>query len=193
MRKIITEGNLKSIISESIKKILYGGGADKYECLNEARSWSEGMKKNGCPSISYGKSRTIISEGIQFEPESNEKGGIIVFSTDVNAVALSPNRIANWIKQKIATFKNRHNSTKKVDRIANRNNLVGWTIGHYLDGRYRAKNGQNYGENSLSLMIVGVDTDGMIKIAEEICKEFQQESVLLKDFSTGRILFVDNL
>ena len=191
MRKIITEGNLNRIIAESIAKILYGS-ADKYECLNEARSWSEGMKMNGCPSISYGKSRTIISEGIQYEPGSNEKGGIIVFSTDVNAVELSPNRIANWIKQKIATFKNRHNSTKIVDRIANRNNLVGWTIGHYLDGRYRAKNGQNYGENSLSLMIVGVDTDGMVKIAEDICKEFQQESVLLKDFSTGRILFVDN-
>ena len=75
MRKIrLTEGNLKSIISESIAKILYGG-ADKYECLNEARSWSEGMKKNGCPSINYGKSRTIISEGIQYEPESNEKRG----------------------------------------------------------------------------------------------------------------------
>ena len=79
-----------------------------------------------------------------------------------------------------------------VDKIANKNNLIGWTIGHYLDGRYRAKNGQNYGENSLSLMIVGVNTDGMVKIAEDICKEFQQESVLLKDFSTGRILFVDN-
>ena len=169
-----------------------GGSADKYECLNEARSWSEGMKKNGCPSINYGKSRTIISEGIQFEPESNEKGGIIVFSTDVNAVELSPNRIANWVKQKFATFKNRRNSTKMVDRIANKNNLIGWTIGHYLDGRYRAKNGQNYGENSLSLMIVGVNTDGMVRIAEDICKEFQQESVLLKDFSTGRILFVDN-
>lgn len=83
------------------------GGTDKYECLNEARSWSEGMKKNGCPSINYGKSRTIMSEGIQYEPESNEKGGIIVFSTDVNAVELSPNRIANWVKQKFATFKNR--------------------------------------------------------------------------------------
>ena len=116
-----------------------GGSADKYECLNEARSWSEGMKKNGCPSINYGKSRTIMSEGIQYEPESNEKGGIIVFSTDVNAVELSPNRIANWVKQKFATFKNRRNSTKMVDRIANKNNLIGWTIGHYLDGRYRAK------------------------------------------------------
>ena len=93
MRKIrLTKENIKSIISESIAKFLYGGD-DKYECLNEARSWSEGMKKNGCPSINYGKSRTIISEGIQFEPESNEKGGIIVFSNDVNAVELSPNRL----------------------------------------------------------------------------------------------------
>ena len=82
-------------------------------------------------------------------------------------------------------------STKTIDKIARDNELVGWTIGHYLDGRYTAKNGKCYGEKSLSVEIIGVDTNTMIKIAEELCKAFKQESVLLKDYSSNRIMFID--
>ena len=55
-------------------------------------------------------------------------------------VELSPNKIKNWLKQKIATISNRLQSTKKIDKIADKHQLIGWTIGHYLDGRYKAKN-----------------------------------------------------
>lgn len=188
----IKESRLREIVNEAVRAVLKGSASTDYECINEARSWSEGMRKNACvPRIAYDKGRSIVSEGIEYEPQGNEKGGIIVFSTDVNAVELSPNKVANWVKQKAETLKNRVTATRKIDRIANRNSLVGWTIGHYLDGRYKARNGKNFGENSLSVMIVGVDFDTMVKIAEEICSDFKQESVLLKDFSTGRILFVN--
>lgn len=163
----------------------------KYECLNEAKSWSDGMKKNNFPKITFSEEKTLISEGIDFEPEENEKGGIIVFSTDVNAVEFSPNKIKNWLKQKIATISNRFQSTKKIDKIADKHQLIGWTIGHYLDGRYKAKNGKMFGENSLSVEIIGVDFDKLLHIAEDICKDFKQESVLLQDFSSGRVLFVN--
>lgn len=165
--------------------------SDKYECLNEAKSWSDGMKKNNFPKIKFSSEKTILSEGIDFEPEENEKGGIIVFSTDVNVIELSPNKIKNWIKQKIATFTNRFQSTKMIDKIADKHQLIGWTIGHYLDGRYKAKNGKMFGENSLSVEIIGIDFDKLLHIAEDICKDFKQESVLLQDFSSGRVLFVN--
>ena len=162
-----------------------------YECINRANSWSEGMKLNSFPIIEYCRYREIMGEGIQFEPEPNKRGGIIAFSTDVNAIQLSPNKIANWIKQKIATIKNRMNVTKKVDKIAVDNDLIGWTIGHYLDGRYTAKNGKQYGENSLSLEVVGIDFEKLVHIGEDLCKSFRQEAVLVKDYSSGRVLFVD--
>ena len=133
-----------------------------------------------------------LNEGIQFEPSPDKKGGIIVFSTDVNAEKQSDNKIINWLKQKMITISNRLNATKKIDKIAADNKLVGWTIGHYLDGRYTSpKNGKQYGENSLSVEIIGVDFEQLMKISMELCAAFRQESVLLKDYSSGRVLFVD--
>jgi len=165
----------------------------KYSCINGVSSWSEGIKNNSPVGIVVSPKKTLLSEGIQFEPSSNKKGGVIVFSTDINAVELSPNKLRNWIKQKIFTLRNRLRTTKMLDLIVGRSSdrIEGWTIGHYFDGRYRAKNGNTFGEKSLSLEIIGIEFNALLKIAEEICKEFKQESVLLRDFSTGRILFVD--
>lgn len=95
------------------------------------------------------------------------EGGTIIFSLDNN----DEDKIKSWIQHK--------------------NMLNSWRIGNYFKGNYITKNGQNYGENSLSLEIVDVDFNTLVKIAEEICIDFKQESVLLHDFSTGRILFVD--
>lgn len=134
---------------------------------------------------------SFLNEGVQFEPSADEKGGIIVFSTDVNAVVMSDNRFVNFIKQKLTTIANRLNATKKIDQIAKSNELIGWMVGHHLDGRYTAKNGKQYGENSLSVEIIGVNFITLTKIAEELCRSFKQESVLVKDFSSGRVLFVD--
>ena len=64
-------------------------------------------------------------------------------------------------------------------KIAKQHDLVGWTIGKYLNGRYfSTETGKQYSEDSLSLEIIGIDTNEMIKIAEELCKVFDQESVL---------------
>ena len=133
-----------------------------------------------------------FSEGIMFEPSEKERGGIIVFSQEVNAIKLSKSKLINFIKQKFETLKNRLTGKSKIDKIADENELIGWTVGNYLDGRYKAKNGKMYGEKSLSVEIIGIDTDTLIKIAEQLCDAFMQESVLVKDYSTGRIMFVDN-
>ena len=188
VRTIMEKLNTEFKFINELKKSNY---ECKYECLNEAKSWSDGMKKNNFPKINFSIEKTILSEGIDFEPEENEKGGIIVFSTDVNAVELSPNKIKNWVKQKIATYTNRFQTTKMIDKIADKHQLIGWTIGHYLDGRYKAKNGKMFGENSLSVEIIGINFEKLISIAEDICRDFKQESVLLQDFSSGRVLFVN--
>lgn len=163
-----------------------------YEVINEARGFSDGMKKNGLHFICSNKKNTLIlSEGIDWDVPTGEKGGIVVFSTDVNAVDLDNNKFINFFKQKIATIINRFRATSKIDKIANKNDLVGWTIGHHLDGRYKAKNGQNYGENSLSVEIIGVSYDRLVAIAEDLCRAFRQESVLCKSWDNGKVLFVN--
>lgn len=133
-----------------------------------------------------------IGERVGYEPKPMEKGGIIVFSTDVNSRKQSNNRVVDWLKKKMKTVANRLNFAKKVDDIADAHELVGWTIGKFLNGRYTGKDGKRFSENSLSVEIVGIDTETLIRIAEELCVSFDQESALVKDYSTGRVLFVEN-
>lgn len=128
-----------------------------------------------------------MSEAIDFEFGKEEHGGIITFSTDVNAVELSPNKLVNWVKQKVATIGNRLGKNKKIDKIASKNGAVAWTVGNFLNGRYMSKRGKGFGEKSLSLEIVGISSEQLQKIAEELCEEFKQETVLVKDFATGKI------
>lgn len=139
----------------------------------------------------YDKKSVIISEGIVTEFKDDKKGGIITFSTEVNAESLSNSKLINWFKQKFNTILNRLNKNKKIDKIANKHDLTAWTVGNFLHGRYTANNGEVFDENSLSVEIVGIDFDELIKIAEELCIEFIQESVLVKDYSTNRILLVN--
>lgn len=134
---------------------------------------------------------TSVQEGIEYEFEPNQKGGIITFSTDVNAENLSDNKLVNWVKQKVATFNNKLARNRKVDKISQKHNLAAWTVGKFLSGRYTAKNGKVFDEKSLSVEIIGIDSDELIQIAEELCVEFIQESVLVKDYSTNRIFLVN--
>lgn len=132
-----------------------------------------------------------LAEGIDLTFEDAEKGGIIVFSTDVNSVELSSNKIVNWLKQKITTLGNRITATKKVDKIVGgKYNAVGWTVGKYLSGRYTAKNGNFFGENSISVEIIGIDESTLIAIAEDLCEEFKQETVLVKSYIDGGKIFL---
>lgn len=197
MAKLITltPSEFKNIITECTKLALNKAKDffyyPKYPIINEAKSYGGAFKVKNLGDIVSTKDKCLVSEGIDWDIPHADKGGIIVFSTDVNAVELSKNKLVNFIKQKFATFANRIGATKKIDTIANNHDLVGWTIGHYLDGRYRAKNGKNFGENSLSVELVGISEDKLIKIAEDICAVFQQECVLVKSYSTGRIMFVN--
>ena len=131
-----------------------------------------------------------LNEGIDFQPPANERGGVIVFSTDVNAVQMDEQKVVNLLKQKMQTISNRINLPKKIDGLAISHDLIGWTIGKYLNGRYTADNGKQYGENSLSLEIFGVSCATLIKSAEELCDLFVQESALVKDYSSGSVMFV---
>lgn len=190
MKKIfITESQLKAFLglNEETER-------NEYECLNEASSSMGGMRMNAVASkLTFQlptRENVLVSEGIDWDVPRKKWGGIIVFSTDVNAVKMSDNKFINFVKQKFTTIVNRFKATEKVDKIANKYSLVGWTIGHYFDGRYKSKSGKNFGENSLTIEVVGVDNNTMIKITEDVCREFQQECVLLRLFN-GRVLFIN--
>ena len=133
-----------------------------------------------------------VNEAVDFEFDNDQRGGVIILSTDVNAIDLSENEVVNKIKQVVVTLGNRLFATSKIDKVAQNNELVGWTIGKFLNGRYTSKRGVPYGENSLSVEVVGIDHNTLIKIASELCGEFKQEDVMVKDYTTGGIYFVND-
>lgn len=121
----LSESVIKRAIKDASEEIFPTKKTSLYECINRASSWSEGQKLNSFPKIEVNESKILLSEGVVFESNSNERGGIIVLSTDVNAVKLSNNQIADWLKQRSATLKNRVKATSKIDKLASKNGLVG--------------------------------------------------------------------
>lgn len=143
-----------------------------YPVINEAKSYAGAFKVARLGDIVSSPEKCLINEGVDWVVDIDPKGGVVVFSTDVNDVELPPNRVANWV-------------------TANETGLTGWTIGHYLEGRYRAKNGRNFGGKSLCLELVGIDDNKLVSVAENICGAFAQECVLVKSYSSSQILFVN--
>ena len=130
-----------------------------------------------------------LTEEIDFEFE--DKGGIIVFSVEVNAVELSKNKLVKFIKNKIETAKNILFKSSKINKVIQNNpEVYGVTIGNFVRGRYKAKDGSLYDEISLSIEIVGISSDVLNKVAEELAKEFKQETVLVKNYEENRTYLV---
>lgn len=120
-----------------------------------------------------------------------DKGGVIVLSTDVNAVRQDERKIVDFLKKKLSTYKNRLSYGKMINKRAKEfEDIYAWTIGKFLSGRYKSKDGTIFDENSISVELLGVSTDTLISFAESLCRDFKQETVLVKDYENGRILFV---
>lgn len=149
-------------------------------------------------AIEYDRDKEIFSIGTEDEARNrafdkdSEKGGIIVLSTDMNAVSLSNTQVVDWVKKKYYTLKNRIMKGSMLDKIADRNGILAMTVGYYLQGRYRANNGEKFSERSVSVEIIGIDEDKLFAVAEDICRDFQQECVLVKSYRDEGVYFVDN-
>jgi hypothetical protein len=137
----------------------------------------------------------IKGESVLLEDNDKEtfsdKGGIISFSTDVNAVQSSKNKVLNFIKNKVATYKNRFMKNAKIYKVLNRHSeIYGVTIGNFVKGRYKDKDGNFYNEKSLSIEIIGITTEVLDAVAKDLTKEFTQESVLVKNYATNDIYLI---
>jgi len=166
----------------------------EYECLNERKSWGGAMIGGALENAIKRIDENIIeilSEAVDYIFPDEEKGGIIVFSTDVNSKKLSQTNWVNKIKQFFLTWKQQYKGINKVDAILQKHKLSAWTIGKFFKGKYTDKLGNIYTENSLSVEIIGVNTVNLIHIAEEICGDFNQECVLVKTYYDNRILLVN--
>jgi hypothetical protein len=167
--------------NKDIKIVLEENGfsiIDIYDIEN-IKGHVDAIKLNGVVS-------NFCFEGIDFELDN--PGGIIIFSTDLNSTLGNAETFIDKVKfffdSKWKTILNRLNVSERLRKILlNKYKLVGYTLGKNYTGFYTSKNGLSFNEKSFTIDIAGVDSDALVLIASEICREFKQESVMVRDFN----------
>lgn len=127
------------------------------------------------------------------------RGGVITFSTDINAMELSDNPLINKIKQAVETFKQRlkkdkmmHKAITLFDKENDEEYIGSYSVGHFFKGRYVGDKGEMFNEKSVSVEVNGLSSKSLVKLAERIADMFRQETVLVKDLNTNKIFLVDS-
>lgn len=135
-----------------------------------------------------------LSEGIDSEVRDDRLGGVIYFSTDVNSIPRAKNKIVNWLKQKFTTAKQRLFHSKIVKDVLKQKDFEGgFTEGPKCRGRYfDHKNNEIFDERSFSLSFTRIKNEDLIKVAEQICKAFNQQSVLVILRKPAKVIFVNS-
>lgn len=142
----------------------------------------------------------ILNEGVHGNQYglAKYKGGIITFSTDINALELAKNNLINKIKQVVETFKQRLNKDKMIHKVITSFNketeeeyIGAYSIGHFFKGRYVGDSGEMFNEKSVSVEVNGLSSKSLVRLAEYIAETFRQETVLVKDMNSNKIFLVD--
>jgi len=178
----------KKFIKESIIKEL------SFKSFTEAVKMNSPFYVPGDRVFYNSEGRQIFLEGISFE--FKDKGEIIVFSTDVNAMVDERgflNKIKGFFKGKFQTVINRLRRNPKLAKILSQfEDIQAYSVGNFFRGKYfDRENDKLYDEKSLSVEIIGIPEKLIVPIAEEIAKEFNQKEVLVKEYESGRIYLVD--
>ena len=205
---MIQENILKKIIKESIRKVISETNHTNWtevkyfhpqrQTMPNGSHYQRGGFLQECRENS---NSFVLDEGVHGNQYgmSKYRGGIIVFSTDVNAVELDKNKIVNKIKQVIATFKNRFRKDSIIHNVMNKFNDNGdeyigaYSVGNFFKGKYVGDNGEMYNERSLAIEINGLSSKSLLKVAEMIAQEFMQETVLVKDLNRNKIYPADSI
>ena len=165
------------------------------------------IEKNNNAFIRQSLSESFLTEKVRKPKDqygfSKYRGGMIVFSTDVNAVIdnAEKNKIKAFLKKIYYTTMNHISKYSMIDKLIKQWNnefaniddfyLGALTIGNNFKGKYQSNN-KIYNERSTSIELGGVPSEMLLLFAIELCKAFKQESVLVKDFNTNRTFLVDD-
>jgi len=162
--------------------ISYQRGEYARECIDNLQSFALNESMHG------------IQGGMK-----NYRGGIIVFSTDIN-VLNGEKELENYKKKfsKLCeTIKNRALKYKKLEQIRNLFNknqgeqFYAYSVGHAFRGKYQSDDGKLYDENSVTFEINCISSESLLKLAELVAKSFAQETVLVKDLNNNKIYLAD--
>jgi hypothetical protein len=123
--------------------------------------------------------------------------GVIIFSTNLDSTIVKAETFSDMVKlffdSKWKAFLNRLNVSDKLrNLLLDKYTKPEYTLGRNFTGSYKNKNGITINKNSFTIGIDGVDSDVLILIASEICKEFKQKTVMVRDFNKSKVYFVND-
>jgi len=117
------------------------------------------------------------------------KGGMLIFSTDVNANVSNTiiGKISGWLQTAYNNLTKKNRIRDVVDSTSKEQSVdFGVTVGKNFIGRYVSqKTGQVFDEKSLSVTILGVSSEVLYALADNLMDEFNQETVAIQDYNTG--------
>lgn len=154
------------------------------------------------PSGTYSRARLNnmrfagpMLEARQSSLPSGLRGGMIVFSVDVNAVLPDAktllDKVKHWLTGTIESLRNRYRTNEKIQAILRDYGVSGVSIGPYFRGYYRSDAGKVFSEKSIAIEMMMIDSATLEKIATELAIQFKQETVLVKDYNDNEIYFAD--
>ncbi len=154
-----------------------------------------------------------LEKTIEWLDDKYKRGGVIILSIDEDTTIPDEKEFIDWIKKTTKTVNNRLSSAIYINKrqntsfiskiksnlfkkdiiIDDTNELIkSWTIGKFLtSGTYYCSDDTVYDKDSLSLEILGISSKTLIKIAEELCRTFNQKNVIVKDYNNTKILYVN--
>ena len=147
----------------------------------------------------------VLSEAVRYSKYGSRKyrGGVIIFSTELNAVGLDKNAIKNKVDTIIFHFQQRFFSGKKNSDIFNKaikyfrkmseGTIGAYSIGNTFKGKYIGDNYEEYNERSISIEVNGLSNKALLYLGEMIARAFYQETVLIKDLNKNKIYFTNGL
>jgi hypothetical protein len=122
---------------------------------------------------------------------------LITFSTDLNFTLVKAETFIDKIKlffdSNWKVFLNRQNVRGRLKKILVDKNIQSeYTLSINLFSAHKSKNGITLYKKSYSVTIEGVNSDVLILIATEICKEFKQATVMVRDSNKNKVYFIND-
>jgi len=129
--------------------------------------------------------------------ELDDSSGLITFSTDLNFTLVKAETFIDKVKlffdSNWKAFLNRQNVRGRLKNILVDKNIQSeYTLSRNLFSAHKSKNGITLYKKSYSMTIESVDSNVLILIATEICKEFKQETVMVRDFNKNKVYFIND-
>lgn len=120
------------------------------------------------------------------------KSGVIILPVPRNSIEMNKDQLSKYLIKNLNTIENYLFKEKNIETILQKDDVfVGYSIGNIFNGRYHSRNGQLYSNDSIAIELINLDFDEIVSVADNLKKEMNLESILVKDNSSFKMIYID--